>query len=100
MSPAQTEPTEGSRNEHERIVTETLVTAIVGASEDGYWLLEDASFRSTDDGQLIADVFDDDGQVLASYPIHITVGGRLDAAPAGGQHAHPHIRYTPRRHHD
>lgn len=62
---------------HEKTIRETLTQAIVGATQDGYWLLEDATFRLTDEGELVADVYDVDGQVSASFAVQITVGRQV-----------------------
>lgn len=58
-------------------IRSTAVNGLVSATEDGYWLLEDATFRRDDSGRLVADVHDEDGQVTASYAVQITVGERI-----------------------
>lgn len=58
-------------------IRSTAVDGLVGASEDGYWLLKDATFRRDETGRLVADVYDEDGQVTSSYVVQITVGERV-----------------------
>lgn len=61
------------------VIRSTAVEGLVGASSDGYWLLEDVMFRRNEAGEMIASIIDEDGQVTASYAVQITVGERVSS---------------------
>lgn len=57
-------------------IATTAADVLVSASDHGHPDIEFASFRTADD-QLLADMYDADGNVVATYPVHITVGERI-----------------------
>lgn len=60
-----------------RTVLATAKDVLEAATEEGHHLIVDAGFRRLEDGQLVSDVYDADGQVVATYEVKVVVGSRV-----------------------
>ena len=63
----------------DRDLIDTEVTdALIGATDDGLYL-GFVQVRHDDEHRLVADVYDDEGNVTATYLLNVVVGERLDS---------------------
>lgn len=59
------------------VVSQEITDALLGSTETGLFLAM-AQVRQLDDGTLVADLYADDGKVVATYALDIVVGARID----------------------
>lgn len=69
--------------QHAESIRAAAQSALVSASGDGYILLDAVvgtlTFRQTDDGTLVSDVYTPAGAVAATYEVQVVVGNRVEA---------------------
>ena len=59
------------------LVGQEVKDALLGATETGVFLAM-AQVRELDDGALVADVYSEDGKVIATYALEVVVGARIE----------------------
>ncbi|SDH43268.1 hypothetical protein [Microbacterium sp. 77mftsu3.1] len=68
--------TQAETNSHASLIQDEIANALIGATDDGAYLGY-AQVREAENGQLVADVYTDEGDIIATYPLAIVVGDRI-----------------------
>lgn len=59
------------------LIREEVTSALLDATEQGLFLMF-SQVRQLEDGRLVADVYDERGEVQATYELDIFIGARTD----------------------